>query len=1141
MALRTGRGRAAACAAALLMTAPAGAWAAADAGPFNADIAGGGEGLAKATADLGSGPWTLQAWVSPRVAHDGVALVAGVGPPGSGVFLALRNGQPAMVTSQGTVAAGAVIAPGRWVHLAVVSDGHIMHLYADGVQLGGLKSPPAVTGPLLIGPRMDGAAHFNGRVAGLSATAQTSSPSDLRRLASQAPKPELIGFEPDSPVWPVQVRQMYGQTSPQDPATLPRSKTGPSAPVAKPVVPRPVLEPTGSGVWTVNGWRLAEGPKVAAGGPDLSQPGFDARGWYAATVPGTVLTTLVDRGVYPDPAYGLNMMAIPETLARQDYWYRTEFATPAQAAGRRFLLTFKGVNYAAEVWVNGRRVGDMKGAFVRGRFDVTGLLNASGPNAIAVKVSPPPHPGLNQEESLTSGVGENGGMQMLDGPTFVATEGWDWIPTVRDRNTGMWQGVELAATGDLRLGDAHVVTTLPRPDNSVADVEIIVPVQNLSAQPMTAQVTASFDDVRVSKAVTVAAGATGEVTLSPAEFAQLSVRNPRLWWPNGYGAPALHTLHLAVSAQGAASDAKDVRFGMRQVTYDISLMDHTGELRRVGLDLSKARSLHQQVVDGTHEGIRKVANGYAYSLTAAGETSPAITPVTGQDGLSPYMVIKVNGVRIAARGGNIGMDDFMKRVGRDRLEPFFRLHRDAHLNIVRNWVGQDSEETFYDLADEYGMMILNDFWESTQDYNIEAQDEQLFAANAQEVITRFRNHPSIVVWFGRNEGVPQPLLNEMLQDRVNRYDGTRLYMGSSNRISLQNSGPYNWRPPVEYFTEHAKGFSVESGTPSFPTLEAWKRAIPATELWPISDTWAYHDWHQSGNGAVKSYMDNMAAQVGAATSLEDFERKAQLQQYVAYRAIFEGFNAGLWTTNSGRMLWMTQPAWPSSAWQIFSSDYDTQGSFYGVKIASEPVHVQMNLPDYKVIVVNNPMTPLIGAVVDARVVSLDNQVLAQSSTPVSAPGGAKADALKLDLEPLLTAHGLVLVRLELRDASGAVLSRNVYWQGKDDASYQALNTLAPARLALKAATRTDGADAVTTVDVSNPGKTPALTTKLTLLGADGKQILPAYFSENYLSLLPGEHRAVQIRYAPSASHGPVSVTVRGWNVAPGTVRADIRK
>jgi hypothetical protein len=821
-------------------------------------------------------------------------------------------------------------------------------------------------------------------------------------------------------------------------------------------------------------------------------------------------------------------MTIPESLARQDYWYRTEFDAPTETAGKRQVLTFDGVNYSAEIWLNGAPIGTMKGAFVRGRFDVTGKLRP-GRNAIAVKVSPPPHPGIAHEESMTAGVGENGGMMMLDGPTFVATEGWDWIPSIRDRNTGMWRGVTLTMSGAATLGDAQVVTTLPKADNSVADIEIGVPVANPSDRAVTAIVRAAFDGVSVEKPVTLAPGQTTTVVMKPADFSQLSVRNPKLWWPNGYGDPALHDLTLTATVDGATSDTRHVRFGIRQVTYDISLMDQDGDLDRVGIDLSKARQRGERIVDGTHTGIRKVPNGWAASLVPGAEKSPAVTPIKGQDGLSPYLVIRVNGVKIAARGGNIGMDDFMKRVDRARLEPFFRLHKDAHLNIIRNWVGQNTEDTFYDLADEYGLMILNDFWESTQDYNLEAQDPALFMTNATDVVKRYRNHPSIVAWFGRNEGVPQPVLNEALETLIDKEDGTRLYMGSSNRVNLQNSGPYNWRPPVEYFTEHAKGFSVESGTPSLPTLEAWQRAIPAADQWPISDSWAYHDWHQTGNGAVKTYMDVLATRFGAGTSLADFERKAQMMQYESYRAIFEGMNARLWTEHSGRMLWMTQPAWPSSAWQIFSSDYDTHAAFYGVKKAAEPIHVQMNLPDWKVVLVNNRLADLRGVKVTAKVVSLDNRTLADRTVTIAAPREATTDAFTLDLAPLLQ-QGVALVRLEATDAAGKRLSTNFYWQAKDDAAFQALNTLAAVTLGSTATTRIDGAETVATVTLTNASATPAIETKLTVMNADGSQVLPAYFSDNYVSLLPGETRTVEIRY-PTAKASSASVTLRGWNVA----------
>jgi len=1117
-----------ACGSALLAAEPA------YVGPYNVEIAAGGKayvaqlGTPGANLPVAQG-WTLQAWVEPHLVSSGNVTIAGVGTPGAGLFLALVDGAPALVTPAGIMKAKDRLAFDRWSFLAATADKGAAHLYVNGQEVA---SGPANAAQLAAEARLGGDG-FGGRVAGFGYSGRALSGADIQNAAGKAPDPGLTVFTLSTPVWPVQVRQMQGQVTPQPAWTLPKSGAPYQKAVAKPEPKGPALMRRESNLWTVAGWRMAEGSKLhAPDGAAISQPDFGGGIWYAATVPGTALTTLVDRGVYPDPAYGLNNLAIPESLAHQDYWYRTEIDVPADMVGKHLALTFNGANYAAEIWVNGTSVGDMKGAFIRGRFDVTGKLVPGKRNGLAVRVSPPPHPGVTSEESLTSGVGENGGMMMLDGPTFEATEGWDWIPTVRDRNTGLWQGVDLTAVGDVRIGDAQVITHLPHgSDTSLANITIEVPLTNASDHAVTTALTASFDDVRIDKSITLAPGET-LVRLTPADFPQLAVRNPKLWWPNNYGAPDLHMLHLSAGS----SDAKDVRFGMREVTYELSLMDHDGALKRVLIDPTEARDGDRHIVDHRHQAIREVPRGWAYSFAEGAEASPAFTPIAGDEELSPFLVLRVNGVRIAARGGSVGMDDFMKRVGRDRQEPYFKLHRDAHLNIIRNWMGQDTGENFYALADEYGLMVFNDFWESTQDYNIEAEDVPLFLANVKDVLKRYRNHPSIVVWVPRNEGVPQPILNEGIEKLIEQEDGTRLYMASSNRISLQNSGPYNWRKPEEYFTEHAKGFSVELGTPSFPTLESWKRTIPAPDLWPISDVWAYHDWHQTGNGAVAGYMKAMDEEFGPATGLEDFKRKAQMLEYVSYRAILEGFNAGLWKTNSARMFWMTQPAWPSSAWQIFSSDYDTHAAFYGTKKASEPVHVQMNLPDYKVIVVNNGRDPLAGATVHAHVTTLDNKVLIDRQAPIAAGAGQTTDAFTLDLAPAL-ANGVVLVSLDVTGASGQSLSRNLYWQGRDEAAYRALNGLPRVGLAAKATSRSEGAERVTIVDLSNPSGTAAIATKLTVFGADGAQVLPAYFSDNYVSLMPGENRRIEVRYPAQAAKGAVSVKLRGWNVEPTSVKA----
>src|SRR5690606_34622647 len=281
-------------------------------------------------------------------------------------------------------------------------------------------------------------------------------------------------------------------------------------------------------------------------------------------------------------------------------------------------------------------------------------------------------------------------------------------------------------------------------------------------------------------------------------------------------------------------------------------------------------------------------------------------------------------------------------------------------------------------------------------------------------------------------------------------DGTRHFTGSSNVVNLAGSGPYNYRPPVQYFDEHALGYSVEVGTPSLATLESIKAWNHEKDLWPISDSLAYHDWHHGGNGDVKTFMETLERQFGAPTSLEDFERKAQMMNYVTYRALFEGFHAHLWTKNSGRLLWMTHPAWPSHAWQIYSHDYDTHAAYYGTKKANEPVHVQMNLPDYQLAVVNTALTDRTDLTLRVRVVSLDNRALQDRSERLGAPANAVTNASVLDLTSHLVREGVVLVKLELMDAAGRLISENLYWQGRDESALRGLNDLPKGEVAIAA-------------------------------------------------------------------------------------------
>ena len=1115
-------------------------------GPYNGVFRPGGNGLSKPLDNAdpvwqAASPWSMYFWFQSQEPEGAPTLLAGAGNPLEEYSRYIGIGGDKLILWMGkdnSISGPAAWHGAGWHFAAATFDGVAVHLYGDGEEVASGKPVLGRVGAVMQMapaelPWPDGK-HFGGKIAAFTLIATTLTAAEIRQLYTQPPDFPLIEFEEASKPWPVQTRAQAGYRAPQDPSQWPHSAEPFSKPVAQPLPPsRSTLQPRGENRWALEGgWKLAPAPKVNAGAAAISQAGFDVKDWWPATVPGTVLTTMVDRGIYPDPDYGLNNLAIPESLNKQNYWYRVEFRSPNPSHGHYFMLTFNGINYAAEVWLNGKRLGEIKGAFIRGRFDVTVAIKPASTNVLAVKVSPPPHPGIPQEQSIKGGPGENGGIMVLDGPTFVATEGWDWIPAIRDRDTGIWQDVILSASGPVSIGDPQVVTTLPLPDTSRADVAISLPLNNSSGAPVSGSISASFDQTKVTKPVTVPPGRETIFKLTSAEFAQLAVQHPRLWWPNGYGTPEVYHLKLEFTAAGA-SESKEVTFGIREITYELSLYDSTGHLRRVEIAPSKAGE-DQPILDVSHEGMRQVPHGWVASLAPGAESSPAVKAVDGAPD-STDLVIKVNGVKIACRGGNWGMDDARKRVSRERLEPYFRLHRDANVNIIRNWVGQNTEEAFYDLADKYGLLVWNDFWESTQDYNLEIQDPALFLDNVSDTILRFRNHPSIVMWCGRNEGVPQPIVNEGLAKLTRTLDGTRYYSPSSNRVNLRDSGPYQYQPPATYYKIN-RGFSVELGIPSMPTLESFRAWIPGADQWPISDAWAYHDWHQAGNGDVAPFMQEIEAEFGAATSLEDFDRKAQMLNYVEHRAIFEGFNAHLWTPNSGRMLWMTQPAWPSTSWQILSSDYDTQGSFYGVKKACEPVHVQLDLTDYAVDVINTTPSSRQDVTLAAKVYSLDNQLISENSQKLQLAADALTPGFKLDLASVLSTGMVVLIKLTLRDTDGKAIADNFYWLAENSPAYRELNKLPQATVSASAGAARDGEEVRVYVRLENRGASAALAIKLTLENsADGTRILPAYFSDNYISLLPGEIREIEIAYPASTARGAARLEVRGWNVANSVV------
>ncbi|MDE6446070.1 MAG: glycoside hydrolase family 2 [Alistipes sp.] len=913
----------------------------------------------------------------------------------------------------------------------------------------------------------------------------------------------------------------FGLVAPQPADELPQAQTPPQQPVRKAKRTdgsRLALLHDGASWELAEGWELTEADNLVAAGESLFSPAFDTSAWYDAVVPGTVLTSLVEAGVYPDPYYGLNNMAIPESLCRTEWWYRIRFDRPAPSDGRRVRLRFEGINYRADVWLNGRKLGTIDGAFARGLFDVT--EHFADENVLAVKIYPPHNPGIPHEQSKKAGRGPNGGQLCLDGPTFVSSEGWDWIPGIRDRNIGIWQGVVLEYRGDVTLSDPHVVTDLPLPDTSSADLTVSATLTNHAAEPRSVVLHGAIDGgIVFEKQVELAPGESRRECFAPADYPALHVVSPRLWWPNGYGAQELYTMTLAVDEGAGRSDTEQVRFGIRELSYELTVDAPSGEELRIDFDPTDDLADGRSPFDSFHR--RDVGGGVVVPALRPEVDASAFRRLE-KDGAAPFLVVRCNGVRIFCRGGNWGMDDGMKRVSRERLEPAFRLHAEEGFNMVRNWTGESTEELFYALCDEYGMLVWNDFWYSTEGYNQNPNDEDLFMANARETVLRFRNHPSLAIWCPRNEGYATPTLEVRLAELIASEDGTRLYSPNSRYMNLRTSGPWHYlADESEYFRDLAHGFSTELGTPSVPTAESMRKFMPETEQWPVSDTWHYHDLHFG----LPEYVGAVDRLYGPAVSLDDFCRKVQLINYDSHRAMLEAWNSRMWNSTSGVLLWMSHPAWPSLEWQTYSWDFETHGSFYGCRKACEPVHVQMNPHDNRVLIVNTTRAAL--PKVRVRVTSHTPAGRRIASQTMSVDAVAANAVTHVGQAELPAGEACLLVRVELF-AGGRCVSTNDYIRRLGD-DFMALNDVPAAALrARKLALREADGKRTVRFEVSNSSPSTALAVKFNVRSAvTGEAVLPAYISEGYIHLLPNEKRVVEAEFA---APDDVVISAEGYNV-----------
>jgi exo-1,4-beta-D-glucosaminidase len=866
------------------------------------------------------------------------------------------------------------------------------------------------------------------------------------------------------------------------------------------------------------GWRIQSSPLAGADGAHISSTSYTPTGWHRATVPSTVVGALIDGGVYgdrrsdvetPDPDgaepgsdttpaagvfFGMNFRRLPGMTYEDGlifdhfemdptsplaapWWYRTDFRLPAEFRGRRVTLHFDGINYRANIWLNGKRIADsseVAGAFRRYELDVTDLVTRNAPNVLAVQVFAPT-------------------------PMDLAPTWLNWNPEPPDKMMGIWRPVYLSASGDVVIRYPMVSNRVDTATLARADLTVAALLRNLSDHPVAGIVRGTIGKVAFERKITLDAHDSVDVEFTPDHFPQLRFAHPRLWWPAELGDPVLHELTMSFVQNGAVSDSRRIRFGIRQITSE---------------------------------------------RTPAGA-----------------LLFRVNGRRILIRGGGWTPDIF-HRPQPERQLAQMQYALDMHLNTLR-LEGKLEDDEFWRRADSLGLLVMAGWpcctiWEKWPQWTPE--QHAIAAQSQRDQIRRLRAHASALVWLNGSDKPPPRDVEKSYIEILEREHWPNPYISSASAkpaeltgaSGVKMSGPYDWVPPSYWLEDTAAGgafgFNTEtSAGAAVPPIESMRRMLPERDLWPIDSVWEYHSAGGRKLRRLQRYTTALDARYGAASGVEDYTQKSQLMSYENERAMFEAYRRNKYES-TGIVQWMFNNAWPSIYWHLFDWYLAPGGGYFGTKKANEPVHVMYSYDDGSIVIVNALRRELRHVHLHGRVLGLDMSEAFAIDSVLDIPADSSLRVARI--APSVAPSPTYFVELGLTGADGAVLSRNFYWLSthpdvpdfdsttyyvtatKQYADFRALASLPPAKVAAAAEFMRHGDAGEAHVTLRNEGHVMAFFVRVQLLaGENGGEVLPVMWSDNYVSLLPGERVELTARYAVKELRGrQPTLRLGGWNV-----------
>lgn len=829
------------------------------------------------------------------------------------------------------------------------------------------------------------------------------------------------------------------------------------------------------------GWTVHQNDSLVNSGKKISTFQQKTDNWYKAEIPSTVMGVLTRNELYKDIFVGDNYKTIDKTIFNTSWWYRKEFKLDRLDRGQHVFLNLNGISYAANIWINGKQVADrdsIYGTFRQFSLDVTSFISQNNVLAIEVFRAQPGDPNIG----------------------FA-----DWNPRPVDENMGIFRDISLSISGKVKLHNSYVQSKVNTKTLDEAWLTVGTEVENLTNEKISGEIVGKIESVRFAYQIVLNPQEKKSIKLTPDLVDELHIIDPRLWWCNNMGSPELYNLKLSFRVNNIISDKDSLVFGIREVE---SYINQNGD-----------------------------------------------------------RAFKLNGKDVLLKGAG-WTDDIFLRDTPERNETQVRYAKDMNLNLIRfeNFWGNTSN--IYDLCDKYGLLSIVGWscqweWEAyfgkscSEEFGCIQSDKDidLVAKYFEDQVYWLRNHPSIIAWMPGSDMLQKPELEERYLDFLSIADN-RPYIGAAKKrnstisgvTGTKMAGPYEYVGPNYWYIDSinggAFGFNTETGIGAqLPVMESITKFIPKDKLWPVNALWNYHcTASATAMNSLKELTSVIDHKYGAAKDLDDYLLKADLINYDGTRAMFEAFRVNIDKT-TGLVQWMLNSAWPSLYWQLYDYYMIPTASYYSVKKANEPLQLIYNYGDNSVCAVNESGEAIKNYQAIIYIYDIESKLI-------------KKEEIKLDLDDRKSTKLYTVsfagtnsfLFLELKDEKNKLLVDNVYalsskpdeyiWNKtswvhtplKSYANFKQLSNLKQVKPEVQVDKKEKGQDYIYTIKIKNPSKEILFFTHLKLKDKEGNMLQPVFWSDNYISLMPGQEKTLKTEVAKKIvlKKNP-QIEIKGWN------------